>query len=128
MNERDFIGQASQDWRLGNGNAVEIHPLLIGLAQGQPRRTFARIDLELGQLADPHVKSKRAPYSDGVPFSYAVPGFCSLGLSRGGPGAEWHWPGRGRMNLSRPSGLPAAALSSCCPLFLPGTYLTGRSG
>lgn len=31
-------------------------------------KTVARIDLEVGQLADPHVKSKRAPYSDGSVF------------------------------------------------------------
>lgn len=48
-------------------------------------KTVARIDLELGQPADPHVKSKRAPYSDGSVF------ICYSRVLLTGMEQGWSW-------------------------------------
>jgi hypothetical protein len=93
MNGRDWPGQASRGGRLWNSEAVERHNPVFGAAQDQPRETVARIDLELGQLADPHVKSKGRPISMWVGSLRVLLSGPEQGLSWGGPGPASSWSG-----------------------------------
>lgn len=90
--ERDHGGPA-REHRLRNGEAVKIHSLVFRTCQrpAEEEKTVARIDLELSQLADPHVKSKRSSIFRWIRFHMLFQGSGPRPEAGVLPGS-WHRP------------------------------------